>query len=123
MRPGERVAVIEPAGARFAALLFACLRAGAAIVPLSPRAPEAELARVLADCRPRLLVRDGDVEELDEPASGPEGDLCVFYTSGTTGPAKGVRLTLANHRASALGCRQALGGDEHDRWLLALSPH
>src|SRR5262249_20348915 len=36
LRPGERVAVIEPAGIRFAALLHACLRSGAAIVPISP---------------------------------------------------------------------------------------
>jgi O-succinylbenzoic acid--CoA ligase len=47
----------------------------------------------------------------------------VLYTSGTTGAPKGVRLTLANHVASALGCQQALGSTEGDRWLLVLSPH
>src|SRR5207247_77129 len=57
LRPGERVAVVEPAGGRFAALLHACLRSDAAIVPISPRAPAPEIERVLADCRPRLLVR------------------------------------------------------------------
>ncbi|HZU15473.1 MAG TPA: class I adenylate-forming enzyme family protein [Candidatus Dormibacteraeota bacterium] len=120
---GQRVAVVEPAGVRFAALLHACLRLGAAMVPISPRAPGAELERILADCRPRLLIREGEVEPLPDPASGPEGDACVLYTSGTTGPPKGVRLTLANLVASARGCAQVLEAGERDRWLLMLSPH
>jgi o-succinylbenzoate---CoA ligase len=123
LRAGERVAVVEPAGIRLAALLHACLRSGAALVPVSPRAPEAEVLRILADCRPRLLVREGEVEALPGPAAGPEGDACVLYTSGTSGRPKGVRLTLANHLASALGCQRALGTTDRDRWLLCLSPH
>lgn len=123
LQPGQRVAVIEPAGVRFAALLHACLRSGAAIVPISPRAPAVEIERVLADCRPRLLVRDGEPEALPAPAAGAPSDACVLYTSGTAGEPKGVRLTLTNHLASALGCQQMLGATEADRWLLALSPH
>jgi O-succinylbenzoic acid--CoA ligase len=121
--PGERVAVIEPAGVRFASLLHGCLRSGAALVPISPRAPASEVDRVLADCRPRLLVRDGEVERLPGPAAGDPDDACVLYTSGTTGPPKGVRLTLANHAVSARGCARGLGATEADRWLLCLSPH
>ncbi len=74
VRPGQRVAVVEPAGVRFAALLHACLRLGAAMVPISPRAPDPELERILADCRPRLLIREGEVEPLPEPALGAAGD-------------------------------------------------
>jgi O-succinylbenzoic acid--CoA ligase len=122
--PGDRVAVVEPAGARLAALLFACLRTGTVLVPLSPRAPEVDLRRSLDDCRARLLLRDGEVVEHDpgSPAAEP-GDLCLLYTSGTTGPAKGVRLTAANHLASARGCQQSLAGTSGDRWLCVLSPH
>jgi O-succinylbenzoic acid--CoA ligase len=123
LRPGQRVAVLEPAGVRFAALLHACLRTGAAIVPLSPRSPAADIDRMLADCRPALLVRDGEVERLPEPHAGQPGDACVLYTSGTTGQPKGVRLTFANHVASALGCQRQLGSGETDRWLSLLAPH
>jgi O-succinylbenzoic acid--CoA ligase len=115
--------VVEPAGVRFASLLHACLRFGAALVPISPRAPASEVDRVLTDCRPRLLVRDGELELLPDPAAGDPGDVCVLYTSGTTGLPKGVRLTLANHTASARGCAEGLGATDADRWLLCLSPH
>jgi o-succinylbenzoate---CoA ligase len=123
LRPGERVAVIEPPGVRFAALMHACLRSEAAIVPISPRAAPAEIERVLADCRPRLLVRDGEPAAQPSPATGTEGDACILYTSGTTGDPKGVRLTLANHVASARGCQQMLGAQDSDRWLLVLPPN
>ena len=123
LRPGHRVAVMEPAGVRFAALLHACLRSGAAIVPVSPRWPDAEVERVLADCRPLLLVRDGDVQRRPDPGVGAPDDACVLYTSGTTGSPKGVRLTLANHVASARGCQEQLGTGEQDRWLALLAPH
>jgi o-succinylbenzoate---CoA ligase len=123
VQPGERVAVVEPAGVRFAALLHACLRVGAAIVPLSPRSPEPELQRALDDCRPHVMIRDGELEPLPEPAREAPGDASVIYTSGTTGEPKGVRLTVANHAASAEGCARSLGATDRDRWLQVLAPH
>ena len=92
-------------------------------MPIAPRSPAPELERILADCRPRLLVREGSVGELPAPVPDGVGDAAVIYTSGTTGPAKGVRLTLANLVASAEGCQESLGSDESDRWLLCLAPH
>ena len=123
LRPGQRVAVQEPAGVRFAALLHACLRGGFALVPLPLRAPEIEIDRLLDDARPRALVRDGEAELLANADDGIEGDACVLYTSGTTGPPKGVRLTASNLIASALGCQESLASTPQDRWLLCLSPH
>lgn len=123
VRPGQRVAVREPAGVRFAALLHACLRGGYALVPLPVRAPQIDIDRILADARPRALVREGDAELLEDADGGIEGDACVLYTSGTTGLAKGVRLTASNLIASALGCQESLASTPQDRWLLCLSPH
>jgi O-succinylbenzoic acid--CoA ligase len=123
LEPGHRVAVREPAGARFAALLFACLRQGYAFVPLPLQAPPAEVDRVLADCGPRVLVEDGEPALQDDFAPGVEGDACIVYTSGTTGSPRGVRLTAANLVASAEGCQESLASTPEDRWLLCLAPH
>jgi O-succinylbenzoic acid--CoA ligase len=122
VKRGERVAVIEPAGARFAALLHACIRLGAVIVPLPPRALETERARLIEQARPRAIVRAGEIE-LRQTGVRAEGDLCLLFTSGTMGPPKPVRLTLGNHRASARGCMESLGRRRGDKWLMMLSPH
>ena len=119
---GERVAVVEPAGARFAALMHACIRIGAVMVPLPPRAQEAERARLIAQARPRAVIVGGDVE-LHQSAVTAVGDLCLMFTSGTMGPPKPVRLTLENHRASARGLMETVERRDDDSWLLMLSPH
>jgi o-succinylbenzoate---CoA ligase len=123
VQPGDRVAVREPAGARFAALLFACLRQGYAFVPLPMGAPQPEIERLLADCGPRVLVEDAEPGLRHGATTGAEGDACIVYTSGTTGPPKGVRLTAANLLASAEGCQESLASTPDDRWLLCLAPH
>src|SRR5437588_10829095 len=48
---GDRVAVADPAGARFAALLHACMRIGAVIAPLPARAGENEAEKLIAQAR------------------------------------------------------------------------
>lgn len=123
VRPGQRVAVRERAGARFAAALHGTLRAGAALVPLNPAAPEVDHRRILDDCRPAALIAGDGLHALADPGTGDPGDACLLYTSGTTGPPKGVRLTLRNHVASAAGCAESLNSKAGDRWLLVLSPH
>ena len=119
---GDRVAVADPAGARFAALLHGCLRIGAVITPLPSRAVESEVQKLIAQARPRAVVRHGEVE-LREAALRAEGDLCLMFTSGTEGAPKPVRQTLANHRASARGCMESIGRHRGDSWLLMLAPH
>ncbi len=61
------------------------------------------------------------------PAAGPtqspgDGDwpLLTVYTSGTTGRARGVRLTFDNLEAACSASMQHLGHGSSDVWLLAL---
>ena len=119
---GERVAIAEPAGSRFAAILGACMRIGAVITPLPPRARDGERRRLIAQARPRAVIRHEEVELL-EAAVRAEGDLCLMHTSGTMGLPKQVRQTLANHQASARGLLESIGRRRGDSWLLMLSPH
>jgi long-chain acyl-CoA synthetase len=113
VEPGDRVAVRLPTSADFAVALYAVLRAGAIVVPVSPQAPEPELRQLLDHCGARLVVqRDADAD-LPDGVTGltPHSDLpgdpvgrekageeiaVVSYTSGTTGPPRGVMLS---HRA------------------------
>lgn len=53
-------------------------------------------------------------------ASQPGDDRLVVFTSGTTGPAKGVRFTDVNLTAAASASSEHLGHDEGDDWLLAM---
>jgi O-succinylbenzoic acid--CoA ligase len=53
----------------------------------------------------------------------PQGAATVVFTSGTTGAAKGVRLTRANWEAAASASQQHLGNDSNDVWLLAMALH
>jgi fatty-acyl-CoA synthase len=54
--PGDRVAILAQNRPAFLPLFFACVRAGAALVPLNWRLAAPELGRVLADAAPRLLL-------------------------------------------------------------------
>ena len=52
---GSRVAVFAQNRAEFIALLFACVRVGALLVPLNWRLSAAELSRVLVDAEPSIM--------------------------------------------------------------------
>nr|MBA3264638.1 AMP-binding protein [Thermoleophilaceae bacterium] len=53
----------------------------------------------------------------------PEAVHTLIRTSGTTGAAKAIELTYANHAASALASAGALGTEPGDRWLCPLPLH
>ncbi|WP_436776264.1 class I adenylate-forming enzyme family protein [Yinghuangia sp. YIM S09857] len=58
VREGQAVAVMPGDGAEAIAALFGVWRAGAVYVPLNPRLTDTEVARVLAEVRPALVVTD-----------------------------------------------------------------
>lgn len=118
----EAVAVLLPApeAARAAAALW---DAGAAVVPLDPAAPAADIHRSLAALRPTVLVdRDGRRPRPDGvPVAA--GVAAVVATSGTTGDRKGVELTFAGLAASAAAVASAVGAGPGDGWLCCLPLH
>src|SRR4051812_656861 len=119
--PGGRVAILLPRGLDFAVALHACLRAGAAAMPVDLRLAERERAAQLAGAD---AVIDGPLPTAARRRGFPPGRAdtraLVVHTSGTTGVPRPVVLTLGNVLANALGCAIALGHDRAERWLCPL---
>ncbi len=132
---GERVALLGPNGIRWTALDLAIMAEGAIAVPLYPRQAVGELAVILADSAPVLLVcADAKLaetirphsasarvvlyEEILAPVAGGSIDpplpladsdpVTLIYTSGTSGVPKGVPLTLGNVNHMLLATRGRL---------------
>lgn len=76
VRPGDRVATLLPNGMTAAELLFAAARCGAILCPLNPRSAPAELAYLLQDSAPRVVV---GLPPLLEAAGGllPPGSVAI----------------------------------------------
>jgi long-chain acyl-CoA synthetase len=120
--PGDRIGLIGPNSARWAAIDLAILAQGAVAVPLYARQDSRQLADMLADAQASLLIaadeelaiamapllhhgceltRYSDIfaheQQLHEPALALTTEpLTIIYTSGTSGEPKGAVLSAAN---------------------------
>ena len=120
VQPGDRCALLAPNSIAWVAADLAILAEGAIAVPLYTRQTPAEIEQILADCQPRVLLvgeaawadRAGEIGrqlpvldlsahrnnpepgELEPPCPRlPSEPVALIYTSGTSGPPKGVPLT------------------------------
>ncbi|MEV3965519.1 long-chain-fatty-acid--CoA ligase [Nocardia sp. NPDC050193] len=136
--PGARVAYLGLESVDFYALLFGCAKAGVVFVPINNRLSQDEIAHILVDSEPALLLAEanfsygspdvGTVISMSDgdssgwyghfPADRPhrvisaDDAVVQLYTSGTTGRPKGVVLA---HR-SFFAVREALDDASLD-WL------
>ena len=125
--PGSAVAVALPNGPEVVITMTAVWLAGGVFVPMNPRYPAAEVARVLDATEPAAVIGvDGATRRETERAYDP-GVAFVMWTSGTTGAPKAI---LHTHEAylelldRVLGPLRAEGGRTRDPAAQAVSqPH
>lgn len=126
VKSGDRVALLAPNGIRWTAADLAIMAEAAIALPLYPRQARAELAVIVKDADPVVLIAADQAlataiaphaggarvvlydEVFAAPAATPEvkidtprplaasDPVTLIYTSGTSGVPKGVPLTVAN---------------------------
>ncbi len=144
VRRGHTVAVLLPNSARWVRAYYGIMRLGAVAVPLEHEMlatdsarlahalEHAEVGQVVCDADDAEAVGElGDVETVcplergdavpPRPDIGPADTAQILYTSGTTGPRKGVVLTHRNIIFDVRKCRQRFGVRAED-CLPALLP-
>jgi long-chain acyl-CoA synthetase len=124
LKKGDRCALLAHNSVRWAALDLAMMAEGIIVVPLYARQAPEELVAMMKDCQASLVfcgdesLRDAVAaawpeapprilldkvfaaaagQSSDAPAALADGDaITIIYTSGTSGEAKGVILTVGN---------------------------
>lgn len=126
--------------------LHAIWRAGLVAAPFHPELPASERTEALAAVNPAVVLDDledavGEIlnrnhdtaaksasspDQNGSPTGLPEREAheiaAIVWTSGSTGPAKGVKLTWEGFRTVAAGSAFRMGLRSSDRWLLSLTP-
>ncbi|MEA2693599.1 MAG: malonyl-CoA/methylmalonyl-CoA synthetase [Acidobacteriota bacterium] len=150
IRKGDRVAFFLGNRPEFVAAYLAVLALGAVVVPINLAYRRREIAHMLSDAEPRLLLTEesqlpvlaelapeerGSVEvilagDFDRLAGDParrvstviDGDdlALLLYTSGTTGRSKGAMISHANVLATVTDLLAAWAWEREDVLLLTL---
>lgn len=150
VRPGDRVAVLITPGADLLAVVYACWRLGAVVVVTDAGLGARGIVRALRGSGPRFAVAipraerllrfgrvggtvipsrdlvaiadEGDIAPPLPSAPGADDDAVIAFTSGSTGPAKGVAYTHAQVQRTRDLLARHYGLGEEDGLVAAFAP-
>lgn len=152
VRRGDRVVLVMDNSIEFLDYLFATAGIGAITVPVNFRLAPPEIAYILDDSRPQVVVHTDRLGELttsavaaasteirtvvnadttDLPTHGEDSafervvddDVCmIMYTSGTTGHPKGAMITHGHLRWNAINMVTVGGGLSSDDVTVTVAP-
>jgi acyl-CoA synthetase (AMP-forming)/AMP-acid ligase II len=144
---GDRVAIVARNDPAFYELAFACAKSGTVLVPINWRLSAREIADILEDAQPALIVvgaeflpllaaeraersvtiesgyiawRDNAAAEDPSAPGANDSTLALLYTSGTTGRPKGVRISHRNLWYSVRMAREVWSFTERSVNLVAM---
>lgn len=142
--PGQRVAVLLKPGIRLTTVVYAIWRLGAVVVLADAGLGLSRLTAALRGAGPSHVVGDrrtlavarlgrisgrhvsiSDATEMPEiplPQTLSSAEAAVLFTSGATGPPKGVVYSRERLSAQAELIRDAVGLNPEDRFVAAFAP-
>lgn len=143
----EPVGVLLDTGVNSIATILGALKAGKIFVPLDPSAPGSQVVRTVKESRSELLVTrleheefaaacvpdpeklivlermpDVPAEEPPRPELSPDRLAYIFFTSGATGPPKGVVDSHRHLLHNVMRYTNSLAVTRHDRLTLLQGP-
>ncbi len=143
LKYGERIAVLSANSDIFAALLFTGFRYGFVTVPLNTHSTPAEWNRQMDMAACRFLLYDSTITIADWSdiktipidtlnnadlstrydffeIRDDHDDALIIFTSGSSGPPRGIVISWGNIDTSAAGINQRFGLKTHDTWMAVL---
>ena len=129
--PGERVAMQVAKSAEAIMVYLACVRAGYVLLPMNTGYTADEVAYLVGDARPVVVLDDVRLAELARQAdtlpttftdhvAAPDELAAILYTSGTTGRPKGAMLSQRNLASNSATLAELWGFRPGDVLLHAL---
>ena len=128
---GSRVVLPATMSLNFVTNYFASHYLGAVAVPIDQQAPKSNVESLLSALNTQFFLEKAEIFPKDSgigpiangtlsPNVVSHADADILFTSGSSGQAKGVRLTHQNILSSAVRINEALGNDSNDVELIIM---